>query len=286
MDLIKKLRETGLPLITEDGTIVDMAGINFSMADMYTRCGEQVRRRYVLGEKEPPAIALIEGTSHHKSMEEDNLSKKKTGKQLSAAKLTEIFQTKLDQEVSYAEKQASELHTSLDWEGEDRDALLSRAKKLHEQYAFKYSKKLEPVLIEEPFSKDTEVDGIKFNIYGQTDLTTPTTLVDYKTSSREKSEKDVGKNLQLSVYSWARELQKAAFVVLVKSGDPHIQLIETERTPGQIQWALRVMARAVDGIRKGSFPLVNPGQFPPPWWCSPKFCGFWGKCRGLYESGE
>jgi hypothetical protein len=282
MDLIKRLRETGRPTMNDDGSI-DLEGIDFSAADTYLRCAEQYRRRYVLGKRSPPGINLIEGTSHHHSMEMDNLSKRDKGKQLPAKQLTDLFEERLTIETKKAEQECEEAKTTLDWEGEDKQRLLSRAKILHADYAGKWSHKFEPVLVEQSFTKKIKVGSTEFTAYGQTDLTTKDTNWDYKTSSKRKSQGDVDSSLQLSLYSWNFNLTKVGYIALVKDGTPHIQVIESTRNPGQWIWALQVLASVVRAIRAGSFPLTNPGSIPPPWHCSPRFCGYFSDCRGKFE---
>lgn len=286
MDLIKKLREVGRPVLRPDGT-VELAGIDFSAADTYLRCPEQYRRRYIEGKKSPPGVALIEGTSHHHAMEHDNKSKRDKGKQLPAKHLTELFEAKLDEEHEKAEQACAEAKVKFDWEGEDRGRLLARAKVLHVDWHGRHSAAFDPEGVEETFSKDVQARGQSFIAYGQVDLTTKAKAVwDYKTSNKAKRQEDVDQNLQLSLYSWTKGYTDVGIIALVKTATPYIQVVKSTRTPGQHIWAMNVLAAVVDGIRRGSFPLTNPGQFPKPWWCSAKFCGYWDNCRGKWEPNE
>ncbi|ANS05717.1 hypothetical protein [uncultured Mediterranean phage] len=277
----ERLRETSVPLIQEDGS-VHLSGTNFSAIDMWLRCGKQYEFRYVNGQRQKPGIALAEGTGHHHAVELDNKSKKEHGKQLKPAHMVELFQSKFDEEVAGFEKQCEEDKYILDWRGDTRDGILKRGKTLQTEYVRDYSHTIQPDIIEEPFIREVEVDGVEFKLFGQTDLTTKTHLLDYKTSKRKKSQGDIDNHLQLSLYSWAKKMKKVGLVVFVKE-KPHIQYIESTRTAGQWMYALKVVASAVKSIRQGSFPLTNPGQFPPPWWCSPTFCGYWKDCRGKFE---
>ena len=283
MDLIRKLSQTSRPVRQPDGTY-EVHGISYSQADMYLRCPRQYYFRYIQGKKTPPAVALVEGTSHHASMEEDNLEKKHKGKALSAANLTEIFEVTLDEEMEKASRDCEELKISFDWEGENKERLLQRAKILHLDYAGKWSAKFDPVGVEDTFSREVRGMGTDpFLSFGVTDLTTKTGLWDYKTAGKAKSQGDVDNNLQLSLYSWARGMKSVGFITFVKTQNPYVQVIESKRTPGQWMWSVQVLAGAVDGIRRGSFPLTNPGAFPPPWHCNERFCGFWNQCRGKYD---
>ena len=112
---------------------------------------------------------------------------------------------------------------------------------------------------------------------GFIDLITDTgVVVDYKTVKRSKNQAEVDADLQLSLYAYLAGVKKVAFISFVKKKVPDVQLIESTRTMAQKKWAMRVLARSVDGIEKGFFPLADPTH----WICSDKYCDFWSKCRG------
>ncbi len=46
--------------------------VSVSQVLCYLRCPESYRRKYVLGEKEPPSVALVEGGAHHRALEQAN----------------------------------------------------------------------------------------------------------------------------------------------------------------------------------------------------------------------
>ena len=46
--------------------------ISITQVLTYLRCPEPYRRRYILGEPEPPTVALIEGGAHHRALEQAN----------------------------------------------------------------------------------------------------------------------------------------------------------------------------------------------------------------------
>lgn len=279
------LREGNRPILNPDGTVT-LESIDFSSVDMYFRCPEQWRRRYILGERKPPGVALIEGTSHHAAMESDNNEKLKKGKVLKPAQMTDIFVTRFAEETQKAEKTHEELKLKMEWEegGEPvtADAIIERAKKLHVDYAAKIQKKIEPVCVEDTFSHDVANRG--FRIHGQIDVESKAVVYDYKTSAKAKSQSELDNNLQLTLYSWVKRKSKVAWVGLIKTKEPYVQFLESTRNPGHWGWGVEVVASAVDGIRKGSFPKTNPGAFPPPWWCSSRFCGYFASCRGKYHA--
>jgi hypothetical protein len=282
-DKTLKLGRMLQPRMLDDGT-VDLKGISFTQASMWLRCPRQYKFRYIEGKRLPPAIALTEGTSHHTAMEEDNKRKRDQGKQIQAVELTEIFVDKFDREVARAKEEAEKLKVTVDWEDESRDGIIKRAGILHEDYAGKWSKTVEPVRIESTFARRVDVEGVDFTMFGQLDLTTKSGhLLDYKTSARSKSQRDVDVDLQLTLNSWASGHSQVGWFAFVKE-KPHVQYLTSKRTTGQHLWGIKVVAEVVKAIRAGQFPLTNPGAFPAPWWCSKTHCGYWGICRGAYEA--
>lgn len=281
---ISKLREASALSLNPDGTVT-VQTINYSALDMYLRCPEQFRRRYIEHKKSPPSIAMTEGTSHHKAAEEDNKSKRDKGKQLLPSQMVDIFEATWKDELAKAEKDCDELKVKLDWEDEDNDSVRKRGKILQTEYATTHSVKIQPVGVEEPFMSEVDVRGIKFRLMGQMDVTTKDVVWDYKTSGRPKTDKDLGTSLQLSSYSWVKKMPKVSYVAFVKTAKPYVQVMDPVAvSPGRWMWALEVIASAVDGIRRGSFPKTNPAMFPAPWWCSDRFCGYWKDCRGKFEA--
>ncbi len=56
--------------------------LSVSQLDMFTRCGEQYRRRYIEGEIVPPGIAARIGTGVHKAAETNWREKMRTGQDM------------------------------------------------------------------------------------------------------------------------------------------------------------------------------------------------------------
>lgn len=279
---IVSLREKMAPRLRPDGS-VELHGIDFSAADMYLRCPAQYRFRYIDGLRRPPSIALTEGTSHHKAVEEDNREKMKKGRQLKPSDMVGIFEETFKSGIKTAEKEADELKLSLDWEGESEDKVVKRAKILLADYAANHSPKIRPTGAEERFAVRVNVPDVEeFLLYGQIDLEEgddkDKEVADYKVTGRPRSSRDVDESLQLSVYSSVRKAKKVSIVNFVKAARPYVTRIPSSRGPQDWLWAQKVVASAVDGIRRGAFPLTAPD--PMAWWCSERFCGFWGKCRG------
>lgn len=255
----------------------EFEGIDFSGVAQYGRCGEQFRRVRA-GERQPPSFALIEGTSTHLACSENNLHKRKKGKDLKASKLVDISVQHFEKEVDKPEAKEFLVDRL-----KEKDVVASRAKVWFPEYISKYAPSIDPDWIEQPVHKEVEVEGTKFILSGVIDLTTKDNrVIDYKTASAVLSQNEADSSIQLSLYSMFAGKMDVGLTCFVKTKNPYVAHIPSKRTPAHYAWALKVAKRTVDAIRLGVFPYTVPsGQ---AWWCSEKFCGFWSDCRGKYET--
>lgn len=238
--------------------------IDFSAIDTYLRCAKQFYFRYIQGIKSPPAIAMIEGTSHHKAMEVNNRNKKDKSKDLKPQVLTDVFIDTFRERVKGAK--------DIKWEGDDENRIHTRAKILHTEYINHLAPKIKPVDIEEHFEKEVSFG----KLYGTIDLTDKKRVYDYKTTGKSKSQSEIDNNLQLSLYSHAAEKPEVAIIQFVKTANPYVGLLPAKRSKGDVRWALRVAESVSGAIKAGQFPMTSPTG----WQCSERFCGYWGICRG------
>jgi hypothetical protein len=74
--------------------------ISPSQMDMFFRCGEQYRRRYVLGEIVPPGVALVKGSAVHKAAEVNYRQKVETHVDLALSDLTDAAATDVTHRVA------------------------------------------------------------------------------------------------------------------------------------------------------------------------------------------
>ena len=262
-----KIEEHRSPVIN-----VDTLEVNNSAIQMYLKCAKQYEFRYVEGIKSRPGIALLEGSSHHKALEINNKNKRDKSKDLSPSALTEIFVEDFRDRVK---KEKNEII----WQDEKEDDIISRADLLHRDYIRRIAPKIKPVDVEHKFEVPVKVGDLTFTLYGTKDLTTQSHVWDYKTTTRKRSQNDVDNDLQLTLYSFAAKKKKVGIIEFRKTANPEVGIIESERTVRQTLWALEIAASVVKAVRNKSFPMTNPTN----WWCSPKWCGYWSRCRGKFE---
>ena len=257
--------------------------LSISAVDMYLRCGEQFRRRYILGQKQPPGIALVDGSSYHAATEYANRVKLEKGRQAQTPRVVNRY---IDTLRSLVKKEKK-----FDWGGETENSVYKKAKILLPQYMNKIDPKIDPDWVEQPFKKDMTVEGQTFEIVGVVDVTTKrkakhfrATVADYKTSSQPKSQQEVDDSVQLTLYNWATGLNNVAFINFVKTANPYMQVLTGRRAPCDVAWASMVCQRVHQSIRVSAFPLTSPSKFT--WWCSEKFCGYWKDCRGKFVAAR
>jgi len=199
---------------------------------MWLKCPRQFYFRYVLGRKEIPKIALLEGSAHHEALQGNNLYKKKRGKDLKPSVITDSFLETLRSKVKKEGR--------VEWEGENENTLFRRAKVWHVDYARNFAPKIRPNLIEEEFEKPID-EGL--NLKCVVDLTYSKRCSDYKTTSPygfATKKKNIDSDLQLSFYSWATGLEDVENICFIKKPNPEVAPIRSRRSKKGIIWAFRL----------------------------------------------
>lgn len=267
-------------LITASSIRTPNGYLSPSQIDTYLRCPQQYYHRYILGKKSAPAVALVEGTTHHATLEMNNLHKMKTGRDVEAKKLHKHF-------VDVWAVQRKEVE---DWEGEKPDAIVKRAEAIIGNYLHRFGRRYQPEHAERTFCvpigpvKLLGVIDTQGVLTGLTPGVKRPTIVDYKTVSRAKTEADLKGSLQLSSYSYEEKIRTGKVLsdvgfcsLLKKSGD--IDWNKTVVHDGRLAWLRRVVLMVANSISLGNFPPTEPSS----WVCSERFCGYWKECRGKHE---
>lgn len=238
-----------------------------SSIGMYLRCPRQFYFRYVLGQKKPPGIALVEGTSHHNALAKQNQHKIETHEDLPAPKVIEVF----EDQFSTLSKDVEE------WEGEDKDSVITRGRKLLGNYMKHRAPALQPIASEQ--FVETKIHGIP--VLGYIDVLTKNLLLDYKIASSRspyRRQTTADKDFQLSFYSYAAQEPNVGFEVLIKDNQ-EIERVKSKRTAGQYRELEDHVVQVARAISAGAFPMCAADS----WLCTPRFCGWHSQCRGRYK---
>ncbi len=243
---------------------------------MYLKCPKQYEFRYIKGLKEPPAIVLDEGISHHDWLEKNNLSFIANGSNLRVNEATDIF------ESVWADKVTNNGHNSI----VDRE-VRERGAKLVERYLeFADEREVTPTAAEAKFELQIgsvpllgfrDLDGHMLGDSGKRETATS----DYKVVKSKKSQADADGDLQLAIYSESVNKSKGQFICLTKTKDPKIVPVKATYTKRRKNWAKYVVEEVGNSIKAGNFPPCSPTH----WGCSERFCGYWKLCRGSKTLG-
>lgn len=239
-----------------------------SAIEMYLRCPQQYYRRYIKGIKEPPGVALVEGSAHGEALNFNNLTYIKSKSNLPVRVVVEKFCDEFSTRSREVPKQ--------DWiqTGQTKDKVIARGKLLLPNYFKAWGNIIRPISVEEYI--EVSMGGVP--VVGYIDVDTEERIWDYKVVGKMKSQGEADTDIQLSIYSRAKKKRQVGFMCLTKTANAVVGGVTSKRTNGDWTAADELIKSVADAIKKGAFPMCHPGG----WNCSSRFCGFWSDCRGKY----
>jgi hypothetical protein len=172
--------------------------LSATQLSMLERCPEQYRRRYILGEKDPPSSALVWGTVDGKAHGVNFTQKIETQADLPTAVVKDVFAELMDQEVD-ALGGAGEIDWRDDKPGDIKDRGVALAAVYHEQA----SPRIQPTAVEEEFS--LQIPGVPVPFIGYIDVSTDTYTIERKTASAKSETIPVQYRFQALSYALARQ---------------------------------------------------------------------------------
>lgn len=250
-----------------------------SALDLFARCGEAYRRRYLEGEKIPPGFALLRGTVVHKAAEANYRQKIETKIDLPAEAVAAAardaavdavrgpFQLDLGDDVSEKE-----------FKGKLVDSGVALAQ-VHRQII---ASKVQPVAVEKEMR--VKLPGFPREILGFIDvIDSQTRIRDAKTSGKKKTLKDVAQSLQLLLYTVMHHALVGRppsavvidSVVETKAGKRSAEALELPAPP---QTAYQPLLNRLGTLQRAHESGVFSPASPDAWNCSPKWCGYWTTC--------
>jgi len=223
----------------------------------YLQCPLQYHFQYEMGiawEKTPSAVLF--GGAIHKGVEQINKGLMNGGIDIAMAK-TEFT-------VAWKDGTSSD---EIAWK-EDPSELYQKGGQLLELYANEM-KDQKPTEVELPFrlpivDPKTGLFIVQRDFVGKIDaIFTDDTIIEIKTTGRSPAQQEIDQNLQITLYSWAYRLlygkpEKTIKVVnLVKTKEPKIAVIETQRTERQHSWLIATVFQVIRAIEDKLF-YPNP----------------------------
>jgi putative RecB family exonuclease len=223
----------------------------------YLQCPLQYHFQYEMGiawDKTPSAVLF--GSAIHKGVEAINKGLMNGGVDMALAK-TEFA-------VDWKDQTSSD---EITWK-EDPSELYQKGGQLLELYADEM-KGQKPTEVELPFrlplvDPKTGLFIKQRDFVGKIDaIFTDDTIVEIKTTSRSPAQQEVDQNTQITFYSWAYRMlygkpEKVIKVVnLVKTKDPKVVVVETQRTEREHSWLLATTFQVLRAIENKLF-YPNP----------------------------
>jgi len=253
---------------------------SFSQLNMLLRCGEQYRRRYVMGERIPPSGNLVRGKCCHKTCEVNYDRKIKIGEYGSPDEMADLFATEWNMnkyDIAYTPEELEGRSISV-VEGAFKDQGVRMVKEYHGTFA----PTVEPKKTEERFVVEFEEDVP--NLVGIIDLIdAKDTIIDNKFVGKTPNATGIDTDSQLSIYDYGFRVTegrkpsalKKAFCVALKTSTKIVVQEVPPRDDDTIHRMLLRLKAAHDAIRAGNFLPAAEGS----WVCSKRFCGYWTTCR-------
>lgn len=170
--------------------------LSASSLSMYSRCPEQWRKVYVLGERQRPGAALVWGGADHYAHEQNFRQKIDSHEDIPVAEVEIAFAEGFDRKV---EQEGGE--TEIEWGGDKPGDVKDKGVALVAAYHKFASPGIQPVHVERPISLD--LPGVPVPIIGRPDVETADSVVERKTSAARKRSPEPQWRLQGAVYGIA-----------------------------------------------------------------------------------
>ncbi len=257
--------------------------LHWSQISMYTRCAEQFRRRYIMGEILPPGVGAVSGTGMHKAVELDLTRKMETGELAPEEEVTE----KARDSVANAFASPMGVLLSDDDKAQGVDAVKAVAIDAAVSCASLHHRELAPLANPRKVERKWVLDipNFPFCLAGTIDCDDGDVIWDWKTAKASPSAGEADLSGQVTMYSLAKatldkEIPAARLGYVVKTKTPKAVVLETRRRREDFAPLLRALERIAEGIEKEVFPFAS-SMAPRPWWCGPKWCGYYKTCEGV-----
>jgi hypothetical protein len=278
-----------------DGWPENVEHISASSLKTFVRCPERYRRRYLLGEKQPPAAAHLWGRADHGAIEHNFEQKVESHADLSLAEIQERFAHLLDTEV----EESGGLNELL-WKPDERSrkkAVIADVKDRGVEGVTQYHKHVsptvQPIVVEESFVIPPERLGTPVEIHGRIDVVAaesaidelPERIVDRKTTAKKASKISPEWSVQGGIYQMHRWVPHE-WQVTVKTQKPYVQVgddhLTIKASPFRKKWIERYVQSLVKQLAwcyvEFGAEQPWPGALMHDWACAPAYCGFRSTC--------
>ena len=264
--------------------------LSASALNLLLTCPKQYEFRYVDRLSTPPSLAMITGTSLHRTFQDYYQTAMESAQRYTSIQAKDLAATMLEDTISTEECYLSR---------EERTSATSVVQDLSVAYIEHVAKDIMPLAVEEEHVWTAKC-GVPLLAY--IDLRHQRQdgsqgIIDYKITSKRWTPDKICNSLQFNVYAMMTGLLNIDIHNLVKAS-------ATKRISAQKQIAgvtditpsIRILNHTFDGstndhlegLLESSARLITSGIFTPcamdAWCCTPDVCGYWNLCRGKGQS--
>jgi hypothetical protein len=254
--------------------------LSISQVTQYMKCGEAYYFRYVMERQVPSTGFQVQGRGVHKAAEKLHLAMI-ANEPFSEEEMLETYSELHDKEIKDALLDEEDDSSKL------KDIGINLTKK-YRKVALGHEPKekggtyapIKPVAAERIIRVNLITnEGQALPFLGVIDLEEEDAIADLKTKKKAAAQAEADNSLQLSLYAHVTGKPAVRLDQLVKPTKTlPIRFVRTEavRSRQEVLHALDVVGQVAEDIAGGRFRKTNPEN----WWCSAKWCPYWGDCRG------
>lgn len=254
--------------------------LHISGINMFTRCGEQFRRRYIEHEILPPGVSIIIGSATDRSVS-DNLQKKLDTDLKEMLPIDVVGDIARDQAVHSFE--GREVWFSKEEIGiglkKVVGSAIDDAVKLSKLHYTDFAPHINPTHVQREWV--LSLDGYPYDLAGTIDVQEGNKAIrDTKTSGKTPVSTIADTSDQLTIYSLASYIidgelpEEVVLDYLIRNKVPIARSFRSKRTKTDFDYILNRIQVVIEAIEKGVFIPANRDH----WICTPKFCGYYEDC--------
>lgn len=252
--------------------------VSNSQLELYWKCGEAYRRRYLEHDKTPPGVALLIGSGVHTGAEVNFKQKVDSFRDLAASDIVDVAVAGFDKRLSVDGYSLSKEDESVGVQkslGKARDTVAALA----ELHADEQAPDYQPIEVEK--ATTIILPNCSRDLVAITDLRdVDGRVVDLKTAARKPNADEADRSLQLTIVAAAYKVdhdtdcKDVRLDVLTKTKEPQRHVMTSQRDDRDYAALAARVATTVEAIERGSFPPASPTS----WNCSDKWCGYFRTC--------
>jgi hypothetical protein len=250
--------------------------LSYTQISMYLKCPRQYELRYLQGLRLPASGPMVQSRAWHETVEHNYLQKITSNVDLPLSEMEDFFVYRLEGALSGEEIALRDRETPESLREQGLSIVVAHHKSI--------APKVRPYLVEEKFTISLG-DEFPYVLTGVWDVVEEDgTIADNKAYGKCPTQAEVDENLQFTAYSLGYRVTKQKIEpklrmdAVIKDSPPRAMQFTTRRTNTDCHRLLKLIEKMAQAIKSGNLP-----SNPRGWWCSPRFCGYWGsRCMEGY----